>query len=152
MQIAEAEVCELRAEGARPYFRDLFNFLDLLLLLLLLLVQTTHLLALHQDMPELRGDVAVPLQSLATLGAWLRLLQCIYIWPNSGPKLLMTMHMLSDLGHFILMISFFLLAFSCSFVVLLYHSDGVARGGSYLHLFIGEEGGHSAWKVIMHAW
>ena len=71
-------------EGAHAYCHELFNILDVCLLLLLFTIQGCHLAALQDDGHvdgtdtwSVRTQVAVPLQSLAVLGAWLRLLQCL---------------------------------------------------------------------------
>ena len=82
--IAEAELSELYIEGARAYFRELFNILDVLLLLLLLSIQVTHVIAIRDDRPSLQHDVSSPLQALAILGSWLRLLQVLHVAPNLG--------------------------------------------------------------------
>ena len=55
----------------------------------------------------------------------------------------MTLHMLGDLGSFLLMIIYFLVAFSCAFIVLLYHSHG-----NYVKVFEGSK----AWTVFESLW
>jgi hypothetical protein len=117
--IVEAETCELRSEGARAYLRDIFNKLDILLFALITTLQAAHIAAIHRGLPELHRDVSVPLQALAALAAWLRLLECMYVFPNAGPQLLMTLQMLGDLGQMLLLLSFILAAFSSAFAVLL---------------------------------
>jgi hypothetical protein len=59
----------------------------------------------------------------------------------------MTISMLSDLLQFLLMIIFFLVAFSCAFVVLLYRQQG-----DYVHRFFGHPAHISAWKVVEQLW
>ena len=72
------------------------------------------------------------------------LLQVLYVFPNSGPQLLMMMSMLGDLGYFLLMIVFFLISFSCAFVVLLY------RGADdYVDIFFDR---NAAWNVFHALW
>ena len=44
--------------------------------------------------------------------------QVVYIFPRAGPQLLMTIHMLVDLWHFMLLIGFFTFSFTASLYVL----------------------------------
>ena len=110
---AEGEVCELLAEGLRAYVRDMFNWLDLVTMVVLVVLQGVHLRAIRSDDFDLGPYVGMRwLQAIAALGAWLRLLQCLFIFPTAGPPLLMTLQMLGDLGQFLVLIAFFLVAFT----------------------------------------
>ena len=88
----EGEACELLAEGLRAYVRDLFNWLDLGTMLILVVLQVMHLRAIGRGDFDLDSDVGLRwLQAIGALGAWLRLLQCMFIFPTAGPQLLMTL-------------------------------------------------------------
>ena len=45
----------------------------------------------------------------------MRVHQVMYIFPTSGPQLLMTLTMLGDLYQFLILIAFFMVAFTASF-------------------------------------
>jgi len=140
----EGEICEIYAEGLRAYLSDVFNWLDVFNTVLLFVLQMIHIDAVSRDDLTLQRDLGVPLQSIATLGVWLRLLQCMFLFPNAGPQLLMTLQMLGDLWQFIAMIAFFLIAFTSAFTVLLY--DGPPE--DYLHDFFYEPNPNSIWNIL----
>jgi len=49
----------------------------------------------------------------------MRLLQILFVFPSTGPLLLMTLRMLDDLWKFLMLASIIVVAFACSFFVLL---------------------------------
>jgi len=58
-------------------------------------------------------------QAVATLLVWMRVLQILFVFPSTGPLLLMTLRMLDDLWKFLMLASIIIVAFACSFYVLL---------------------------------
>lgn len=66
----------------------------------------------------LLGAVAIPSQALVALFCWLRIMQVLFIFPSSGPLLLMCLRMLEDLVQFLTLAAFVVVAFGCAFFVL----------------------------------
>ena len=81
------EVKQLAAGDRRAYLADSFNRLDLLGLLF-------AFAALVSALAEAAMDVVVPMQALATLFLWLRLLRVLLPFPTFGPYVLMFFRML----------------------------------------------------------
>ena len=71
----------------------------------------------------------VPCQAVLVLVAWLRIMEVLFIFPSSGPLLLMAIRMLQDLVQFLTLFSFVVVAFGCSFYVLLSASLPVGADG-----------------------
>lgn len=118
---ALAEISDLLGTASRKtYFRDVFNVLDLALIFAMGMT-----ISLRIIMPD-SFDLALPIQSIAAMLAWLRLLQLLYIFPSTGPMLIMTIRMLNDLISFLLLASFIILAFGAAFFVLIARSTASA--------------------------
>ena len=127
---AREAVSDIRKDGIRRYLTDPFNILDMalvVLLVLLLIGRTGDLSAAAGADQEALGALGVgalaqPCQALLALVAWLRLMQALFIFANSGPLLVMTIRMLEDLAQFLVLASFVIMAFACAFYVLFRHA------------------------------
>jgi hypothetical protein len=80
------------------YIRDIFNVVDILLVVGMLATLGTRLALTHGVVAgEAAQAIALPCQALTAWLAWLRLLQLLFIFPRTGPLLIMTIRMLEDL-------------------------------------------------------
>ena len=80
------------------YIRDIFNVVDILLVVGMLSTLGTRLALTHGVVEgEAAQSIALPCQALTAWLAWLRLLQLLFIFPRTGPLLIMTIRMLEDL-------------------------------------------------------
>merc|ERR1711998_610219 len=111
----------------RKYIKDHFNVLDLLSIITLAsLVVARFLVATYDSVAALK--LCAPSQALCALFVWLRLLQVLFVWPSTGPLLLMTLRMLDDLSKFLILGLLVVIAFACSFYVLLVAALNTAEG------------------------
>ena len=119
----------LATDTRSTYFRDVFNIVDLSLITALAFACATRLAA-----PD-NAHLMLPCQAISAMLAWLRLLQVLYIFPSTGPLLIMTIRMFHDLYQFLVLAAFVILAFAAAFRVLLngeadvaWEAAGVATG------------------------
>ena len=128
--------------GRRKYLHDPFNMLDLLMILLMTLLLLTrtatslsgpgyalwaHLLGNGHGVLAVWGHAAheciaaaaVPCQALLALLSSLRIMELLFLFPQTGPLLLMAIRMLQDLIQFLVLFSFVVVSFGCAFFVLL---------------------------------
>lgn len=108
------ELQDLLSTNARAtYFRDVFNMVDLALIVGMCLTFVTRLAT-----PD-NLYLTLPCQAATAMFAWLRLLQVLYIFPTTGPLLIMTIRMFRDLYQFLILAAFVIIAFAAAFHVLL---------------------------------
>ena len=82
----------------RYYIRDTFNVVDIVLIVGMLSTLGTRLAAsTGYIVGEDAQALMLPCQAVTAWLAWLRLLQVLFIFPKSGPLLIMTIRMLEDL-------------------------------------------------------
>ncbi|KAL1518651.1 hypothetical protein AB1Y20_002939 [Prymnesium parvum] len=124
--MAENEARELLDDGWKTYFNDEFNAADIVLVALLSSHQFLHILSLALDDPGLQSSAAIPLRSLCCLVAWLRLLEIMFVFPHSGPHLLMALKMFADLKTFLLLMVAFIVPFTGALYVLFLNSLSAA--------------------------
>ena len=131
-------------EHGSSYFDDVFNVIDILLILGMLLTLATRYVAAAYGVgaagTEAFGDgvigwveesmyeLTLPMQAMTAMLAWIRLVQVLLLDPKSGPLLLMATRMLEDLGQFLVLAAFVLVAFCASFFILFNGAAAVASG------------------------
>ena len=142
----QSDVRKYGRSGRRKYLYDPFNLLDLsMIAMLLLLVLTRATMALlswpepaawlaaaagHEggraDSTQWAHSVAgalvsaeVPCQALLALVSSLRIMELLFLFPQTGPLLLMAIRMLQDLMQFLVLFTFVVVSFGCAFYVLL---------------------------------
>ena len=143
--------------GTRKYLSDTFNLLDLSMILALAVLLITRSATAILGTPDYARWVAllpsaqhasyahfahdrlvtaeVPCQALLALIAWLRLVEILFLFPQTGPLLLMAIRMMKDLMQFLILFLFVVVAFGCSFFVLITAevSDSTAAGSAATH-------------------
>lgn len=155
---AVAEAADLQSTAHRQtYFRDVFNRLDLALIVAMVLTIATRVTSPTRDLLTLPCQAAaamiawlrltqvstlqrscaicamrclpVPPRTAHMFGNMHNASQVLYIWPSSGPLLIMALRMLSDLFQFLTLATFVVFAFAAAFFVLL-RVEGVADAGA----------------------
>ena len=104
---------------------DVWNRIDLALIVVMAGVLGCRLLAIVSSGADGSAPplYSVGFQALSALLAWLRLLQTLFVFPESGPLLLMTLQMFRDLKTFLMLALVIVLAFGCAFLVLFTAED-----------------------------
>ncbi len=107
------------------YLNDVWNRIDLALIVVMAGVLGCRLLAIVSSGADGSAPplYSVGFQALSALLAWLRLLQTLFVFPESGPLLLMTLQMFRDLKTFLMLALVIVLAFGCAFLVLFTAED-----------------------------
>ena len=151
---AAAELAELisnrrkyGAFGTRKYLHDPFNLLDLSMVAMMLVLLTTRSTIAVLGHPDDLGLTAaswmylahdsivtaeVPCQALLTLVSWLRIMEVLFLFPQTGPLLLMAIRMLQDLAQFLTLFLFVVVSFGCSFYVLFSAAQATHDGSGHL--------------------
>ena len=121
-EMAEAS-SDIRKDGLRRYITDPFNILDVMLVVLLItLLLARNALNAAGDNESGLALLAEPCQAMLALVAWLRLMQVLFIFANSGPLLVMAIRMLEDLAQFLVLAGFVVMAFACALYVHFRHA------------------------------
>ena len=91
----------------QEYLGDPFNIMDLLAVIFMAVMSAARITidsspslaeaAVDPSAPSLLILTAVTAQAFAALVVWMRLLQILFVFPSTGPLLLMTLRMLDDL-------------------------------------------------------
>ena len=124
-----------RQAGMRKYFRDIFNLLEMGSLFGLAVLLGARQLNDNAKWAGIFWAEEVPSQAALALVSWLRVLQGLYVFPNSGVLLLMAIRMLSDLASFLALGTWIIFAFSCAFYVLSRQSLGAEEEGDAVSIW-----------------